>query len=95
MKIRERLDYFLAKIAGREVDIEDLTPPAAATATEELLEEIAERMENMGGGSFTKAQGVHYSSDSSGYVTNTAYNELLDALHAAGLMDEPEHTIPS
>ena len=40
---------FLAKIAGRNVDIGTLTPPVAVNATEELLLEIAERVDDVSG----------------------------------------------
>lgn len=42
MKIRERIDYFLAKIAGEEVDLNDINPPVPVTTTEKLLDKIAE-----------------------------------------------------
>jgi len=48
--ITSRLNMFLAKIAGRNVDIGTLTPPVAVNATEELLLEIAERIGSSGGG---------------------------------------------
>ena len=45
--ITSRLNMFLAKIAGRNVDIDTLTPPVAVNATEELLLEIADRMDDV------------------------------------------------
>jgi len=45
--ITSRLNTFLAKIAGRNVDIGTLTPPVAVNATEELLLEIAERVDDV------------------------------------------------
>lgn len=45
MDIRKRLDYFLAKIAGIEVDLGKIKPPKACNTTEELLEEIANRID--------------------------------------------------
>lgn len=50
MKIRKRLDYFLAKIAGREADIGNVAPPVPTDATEELLSEIGDKMRNVPGG---------------------------------------------
>lgn len=43
--ITSRLNMFLAKIAGRDVDIATLTPPVTVNATEELLLEIADRVD--------------------------------------------------
>lgn len=45
-KLRERDDFFLAVVAGRNVDIKTLIPPTATTAREELLLEIADRISN-------------------------------------------------
>ena len=42
--ITSRLNTFLAKIAGRDIDISTLTPPVAVNATEELLLEIADKV---------------------------------------------------
>ena len=44
--LRERIDFFLAKIAGRDVDIGTLHPPVAIDTTEELLLEIANKYAN-------------------------------------------------
>ena len=40
--INTRFELLLAKIAGHNVDIDTMTPPVAANATEELLLEIAD-----------------------------------------------------
>ena len=45
--ITSRLNTFLAKIAGRDIDISTLTPPVAINVTEELLLEIAERVDDV------------------------------------------------
>ena len=44
--ITSRLEILLAKIAGHDVSLSTMTPPVAANATEELLLEIADRMDN-------------------------------------------------
>ena len=43
-KIRTREELYLAKIAGREVDLTKLNPPAGNNVIEVLLGEIAERL---------------------------------------------------
>lgn len=45
MKVSTRLEYYLAKVAGREVDLTGLTPSSPINMTEKLLLEIAERIE--------------------------------------------------
>lgn len=49
--ITSREELFLAKLAGRDVDIKTMTPPVASSLTEKLMLEIADRLDNMGGGS--------------------------------------------
>lgn len=44
--IASRIELLLAKIAGHDVDINTMTPPVATNLTEELMLEIAERMDN-------------------------------------------------
>lgn len=54
MKLRERIEFYLAKIAGRDVDMDKITPNKASSTVEELLDEIAERIDDIeegGGGS--------------------------------------------
>lgn len=46
-QITSRLELLLAKIAGHDVDISNMTPPVASNLTEELLLEIAERIDNI------------------------------------------------
>lgn len=45
--ITSRLELLLAKIAGYDVDLGTMTPPVATNLTEELLLEIAERVDNI------------------------------------------------
>lgn len=49
--ITSREELFLAKLAGRDVDIRTMTPPVASSLTEKLMLEIADRLDGMGGGS--------------------------------------------
>ena len=49
--ITNRDDIFLAKSAGRNVDISTMTPPVAASTKEELLLEIADRVDELENGS--------------------------------------------
>ena len=46
LNITNREDIFLAKIAGRDVDISTMTPPVANGVHEKLLDEIADRIDD-------------------------------------------------
>lgn len=48
--ITSRIELLLAKIAGRDVDLNTMTPPVASNTTEEMLLEIADRLDNGGSG---------------------------------------------
>lgn len=48
--ITNRRELLLAKIAGRDVDINTMTPPVPINLEEELMIEIADRLEGGGGG---------------------------------------------
>lgn len=41
---KQRLEFFLAKIAGEDVDISTLVPPVATNQIEKILLAIAEKM---------------------------------------------------
>lgn len=52
--ITSRLQVFLAKIAGKDVDVSTLTPPVAISEEEKLMLDIADRIDTIeegGGGS--------------------------------------------
>lgn len=49
--ITSREDIFLAKIAGKDVNIKTMTPPVATNMTEKLMLDIAERIDNIEAGS--------------------------------------------
>ena len=48
--IKTRLQVFLAKIAGKDVDVSTLTPPVAASLEEKLMLDIADRIDDIEGG---------------------------------------------
>ena len=98
MEIRQRLDYFLAKIAGKDVDIADLTPPQAINPTEELMLDIADRVadveeaaeEATEAATVSKAgvvkMAAKVSEAASTAPTAEEFKALLDALKNAGIM---------
>ena len=49
--ITSREDIFLAKIAGKDVDIKTMTPPVAASMREKLMLDIADRIDSIEAGS--------------------------------------------
>ncbi len=63
MKISSRLDYFLAKIAGREVSLSDIKPPIPASMTETLLNEIAGKMGTASSAATQTADGLMSKND--------------------------------
>lgn len=78
--ITNREDVFLAKIAGRDVDISTMTPPVVSSTREQLLSEIAERVDNIesgsgGGGSGYVPFVITYDAD--GF--NKTYAEIVAA----------------
>lgn len=48
--ITSREELLLAKIAGHDVDIKTMTPGVASNLSEQFMLEIADRLDNMGGG---------------------------------------------
>lgn len=96
-KLRTREELYLAKIAGREVDLTTLTPPAGNNVKEILLGEIAERI---GGAeaaptAATKAaagivkQAANVAAAAGEAPTAAEFNALITALVAAGIMEAP------
>lgn len=94
-KIATRIEYFLAKVAGRDVDVSTLTPPVAANATEELLGEIADRLDDVEGGvpvsaTKTKAGIVKMAANVPAAAgtepTKAEFDALITALVNAGIM---------
>ena len=77
--ITSSLELLLAKIAGHDVDLSTMTPPVATNLTEELLLEIADRLDNSGGegGGFMK---ITISSNEAGIETmDHTWQEIYDA----------------
>ena len=99
-KIRTREELLLAKIAGREVDLTELTPPVGNNVVEVLLGEIAERLGNASAapaaatatkaGVVKKAANVAAAAGSA--PTKEEFDALIAALVAAGIMEAPTTT---
>lgn len=92
--LRTREEIFLAKVAGRAVDITTLAPPVPTDATEELLLEIASRIGGAeAAATKTKAgvvkQAANVSAAAGDAPTATEFNNLISALVTAGIMEAP------
>ena len=96
-KIRTREELYLAKIAGREVDLTKLNPPAGNNVIEVLLGEIAERL---GGAAADPAaatktqagvvkQAANVAAAAGEAPTKAEFDALIAALVAAGIMEAP------
>ena len=96
-KLRTREELYLAKIAGREVDLTGLNPPAGNNVKEVLLGEIAERLNGATGApaAATKAaagvvkQAANVAAAAGEAPTTADFNALITALVAAGIMEAP------
>lgn len=86
MTFKTREEFFLAKIAGHDVDIATLTPPVPVNTTEKLLLEIAEAAAASAEGAAKIAENVPEAAGSA--PTAAEFKALLDALIAAGIMKE-------
>lgn len=95
-KIRTREELYLAKIAGREVDLTGLNPPAGNNVKEVLLGEIAERLggaaaapaaTKTAAGVVKQAANVAVAADTA--PTKAEFDALIAALIAAGIMEAP------
>lgn len=85
--ITNRGDVFLAKIAGRNVDLASFTPPVASGTTEKLLLEIADRLDTLegGGGSGGGYIVVNFNYDENYeniIMSGATYDELVTALRS-------------
>lgn len=47
MKLRSRIEFFLAKIAGRDIDVNTLIPAGATTMIEKLMLETSDRIDRI------------------------------------------------
>lgn len=97
MKIRSRLEFFLAKVAGKDVDVTGLVPAGASDTVEELLLDIAEKVNAAGSdpadATTSKAGVVKMAAnvaEAAGEAPTAAeFKALIDALIAAGIMAAP------
>lgn len=94
--IRTREEMYLAKAAGKSVDVSTLTPPVPTNATEELLLEIDKRFKDAEKGTdatTTKAgvvkQAANVAKAAGDAPTAAEFGALIDALVAAGIMAAP------
>ena len=95
--LNTREEVFLGKVAGLDVDITTLTPPVATNAFEELMLDIADRIDKAGAapasattakaGVVKKAANVSAAAGSA--PTATEFNNLISALITAGIMEAP------
>lgn len=78
--VASRLEHYLAKIAGRDIDLSTLTPPVASDMTELLLSEIADRLDGIGGGSSSSARlEIVGTPISGGFELNHSFKEIFEA----------------
>lgn len=92
--IRSRLEFFLAKVAGKDVDLNTVVPAGASNAVEELLLEIADRFDDAGeapSNATTAKAGVvkmaaNVAEAAGESPTKAEFKALLDALITAGIM---------
>lgn len=82
--ITSRLELLLAKIAGHDVNLGTMTPPVATNLTEELLLEIADRLDNSGGEGGGNAN-IIYLTDTDGEL-NASYEDIEAAFEAGSLV---------
>lgn len=61
--ITSRIELLWAKIAGRNVNINTMTPPIASNMTEKLMLEVAERLDGMGAAATGDAAGLMSKTD--------------------------------
>lgn len=95
MNIRSRFEFYLAKIAGKDVDTTKLTPSGASNVTEQLMLELAEKMGDISSatqnattttaGVVKKAAAVAYAAGEA--PTAAEFKSLIDALVTAGIME--------
>lgn len=81
--ITDRLDMFLAKIAGYDIDIKTMTPPTAKSIREKILLDIADKVNtSLGGGGVLECNAT--SQEDSDSVTLDVTAEQLFAAAEAG-----------
>lgn len=91
VKPNERIEFFLAKAAGEDIDTKTLTPPGAINAIERALEKISDRIDdiedsvdesNAGGGTLivSVALTVDDKTGNSVYTLDKTWQEIYDAV---------------
>ena len=99
-KLRTREEMLLAKIAGREVDLTEMTPPVGNNIKEVLLKEIATNVAGYAkssdapaaattakAGLVKKAANVAVAAGTA--PTKAEFDALISALVTAGIMEAP------
>ena len=81
--ITSREELLLAKIAGRDVDLSTMTPPVASNLTEQLLLDIADRIDKLEGGGSGASNDYPVTITSHEGGTFTADKTVTDILTAA------------
>lgn len=92
--IRTRKELLLAKIAGESVDIATMTPPVPISEEEQLMLDIADRINGTSAAATTSKAGMVKQSENVPEAAGSAptaaeFKALLDALIAAGIMAAP------
>lgn len=92
--INTRYELLLAKIAGKSVNINTMTPPVAISEEEQLMLDIATRLDGaVSAATKTKAgqvkQAANVAEAAGDAPTAAEFKALLDALIAAGIMAAP------
>lgn len=84
--ITDRLDMFLAKIAGYDIDIKTMTPPTATNIREKILLDIANKISNTSGGGGVFEMNCTVSANpetgKGTITTDKTAAELFDAINA-------------
>ena len=92
--INTRYELLLAKIAGKSVNINTMTPPVVISEEEQLMLDIAARLDGaVSAATKTKAgqvkQAANVAEAAGDAPTAAEFKALLDALIAAGIMAAP------
>ena len=92
--ITSRIELLWAKIAGRNVNINTMTPPVASNMTEKLMLEVAERLDGMGSAASGDAAGLMSKADKTkldGIETGAQKNPGAATASAAGVVKMAEN----
>lgn len=92
--ITSRIELLWAKIAGRNVNINTMTPPVASNMTEKLMLEVAERLDGMGAAASGDAAGLMSKADKTkldGIETGAQKNPGAATASSAGVVKMAEN----